>query len=205
MNWSILNAQGLEVRRVTALTHTVQVPEGGWCARYEPPAFDPTTQTCKPVWPVPHLQDRVEFMVTDKVLTSEQQAALLRRAVAAAHAQIDTAAGRARSRHITVVPGQEATYILKEQQSRGYIAALKSDNPPANASAWPLVAVEAAATGTSPEAAALAVISQAEVWMPLNAQIEQLRIGAKRAVESMSELTQIRSTCAAACAALATI
>lgn len=205
MSWSILNAQGREVQRVAALTHTVPVPDGGWCARYEPPTFDAATQTCRPVWPVPYLQDWVEFVVTPKVLTPEQQAALLARTVAAAHAQIDTAAGKTRARYITVVPGQEATYILKEQQSREYIAALESDNPPADASAWPLVLAEATATGAGPETAALAVIAQADAWMPLNAQIEQLRIGAKRAVESMSEIAEIRAASTAACAALKAI
>jgi hypothetical protein len=205
MSWSVLNAQGREVRRVDALTHTVVVPEGGWNARYEPPTYDPATQTCRPVWPVPPLQDWVDFVIAPRALTPEQQAALLARTVTAAHAQIDTAAGRARARYITAVPGQEATYLLKEQQSRSYIAALASETPPFDASAWPLVAAEAAATGASPAAAALSVIAQADAWMPLNAQIEQLRIGAKRAVESMTDPAEIRAACAVACAALKVI
>ena len=202
MSWSILNAEGREVQRVSTLTHTVRVPAGGWCARYEPPAFDTATQNCKPVWPVPHLRDWVEFLVSPKVLTPEQQAALLARAVATAQAQVDKAAGETRARYITVVPGQEATYILKEQQAREYVAALHSDAPPANASAWPLVMAEATATGADPSTAALAVIAQADAWMPLNAHIEQVRIGAKRAIESLSEIEEIRAASATACATL---
>ncbi len=72
MSWVVLNSEGKVVQRVNKLTPQTIVPPGGWCARYEPPAFDRETQVCRPVLPVPYLQDLVTFTVTNKSLTPEQ-------------------------------------------------------------------------------------------------------------------------------------
>lgn len=101
------------------------------------------------------------------------------------HANIDGAAGSARARYITVAPGQEATYLLKEQQARAYAGIGYLLAEVAN---YPYVQAEAMAiNGTTPtaaqyQAAANGIIAQADAWLVKGAQIERERIGGKRAV-----------------------
>lgn len=124
---------------------------------------------------------------------------------AAAHAAIDGEAGAARARYITVAPGQEATYMLKESQARAYKAA---GYPVAAVADYPMVQAEAAAVyGAAPTAAEIqsacdTVIAQADAWIAKAAQIEQSRISGKRAVSAAVDVAGVAAASAAAIDAL---
>jgi len=108
---------------------------------------------------------------------------------AAAHAEIDAAAGAARASVLTMVPGQEMTYLRKEDQARAYLADGDPDDadypllqasvgtdayPAGHPSAGQLVATVA-------EAAAV-VMMVSEAWTGLGARIEGVRLRSKRLV-----------------------
>ncbi len=119
---------------------------------------------------------------------------------AAAHAAIDGEAGASRARYITVAAGQEATYMLKEQQARAYKSA---GYPVASISDYPMIQAEAAAVyGAAPTAAEIqsacdTVIAQADAWIAKAAQIEQSRISGKRAVSAAVDLAGVDAATAA--------
>lgn len=90
--------------------------------------------------------------------------------------QIDAAAGRARSRYLTTVPGQEATYTAKYAQAQAYIAA----GYPADTAPYPWIAQEALRTGLTHTQAADRIKATGDVWANLvGPAIEGLRIGGK--------------------------
>lgn len=91
-------------------------------------------------------------------------------ASAAAVLDINTAAGEARARYITVAIGQEATYLLKEHQAREFKAA---GYPPGNVPS--MVQAEMDAFGTDAQTAADVVIATADNWIALAATIERIR------------------------------
>lgn len=109
----------------------------------------------------------------------------LAEAQASAWAAIDAEAGTARARYITVAPGQEATYMLKEAHARAYKAA---GYPAAAVADYAMVEAEAKAiNGAAPtaaqmQAAADGIIAQADAWIGKAAQIERSRIAGKRAI-----------------------
>jgi hypothetical protein len=96
---------------------------------------------------------------------------------------IDEAAGRARARYITAVPGQEATYQAKAAEADAYVAAGR----PADTSAYPILTAEAQARGISVSALADLVRATRDQWIQLAAAIEALRIGGKLAVEAAAD------------------
>ena len=96
---------------------------------------------------------------------------------AALHARIDAEAGAMRALHITTAPGQELIYLTKETQARGWAEG-------ADPADFPLLAAEAAAIGETIAELAAAVIARADECAAVNAAIEGLRIGAKRAVSA---------------------
>ncbi len=105
---------------------------------------------------------------------------------------IDDAAGEARAKYITVAAGQESTYWMKAQDSAAYKAAGYSGPVPL------MVAAEAAATGTTPQASADAILAQQALWDQKAAQIEQTRRTWKIALASSTDrLTDTKSAVAA--------
>lgn len=65
MPYAILNDQRMIARVVQKLSPSLGTLSQPAC-RYNPPAFDPETQTCTPVQPVPEGATTVEFVVVDK-------------------------------------------------------------------------------------------------------------------------------------------
>ena len=119
---------------------------------------------------------------------------------AQAKIEIDNQAGVTRSKYITVAPGQEATYISKEQQARAYKAA----GYPASTADYPYIAAEVAANEgdlTATEAADQ-IIAKADEWAVLGAIIEQTRLAGKRDVDSRIKDTTVIAARDAAIAAL---
>lgn len=78
--------------------------------------------------------------------------------VRAALDAVDSAAGSARMRYITSVPGQAETYSKKEQQARAWIASGFEGEAPS------FIAAEAAALDVRPEVLAAEVVAVANLW-----------------------------------------
>lgn len=97
-----------------------------------------------------------------------------------AKAEIDAAAGAARSRYITIAPGQAETYLAKAVEARAYLDA----GSPEDLSAWPWVRADAAAFGVSGATAATAILANQQAWVGLGTMIEEIRLTAKRAVDA---------------------
>lgn len=131
----------------------------------------------------------------------DRPAPTLAEAQQAAHTGIDAEAGAARARYITVAPGQEATYLTKEAGARNYKAA---GYPAADIAIYPMVQAEARAVyGSTPTAADIqaacdGIIAQADAWIIKAAEIEQARIGGKRAVTAAATNAEVDAALAAA-------
>lgn len=98
-------------------------------------------------------------------------------------AQIDTAAGVARQRYITIVPGQEATYSAKYEDARRYL-----DNTSPVATDYPWVNAEAIQTGMSLHDTAVRIATLGDLWHNvLGPAIEGIRISGKDALDSITE------------------
>jgi hypothetical protein len=97
-----------------------------------------------------------------------------------AKAEIDAAAGVARSRYITTVPGQAETYLAKAAEARAYINA----GEPSDLATWSWIAAEVRATGNSPGGAAGSILANEANWTALGTAIEEIRLTAKRAVDA---------------------
>lgn len=118
---------------------------------------------------------------------------------AAALAAIDAAAGAARLRYITDVPGQQAVYLLKLQEAEALIDAPASEP-------GPHITAEAAATNSTPAAVAQLIASTAAYWNAIKSPaIEGARLGGKAAVAAAETEAEANAACDAALAALAAI
>lgn len=101
---------------------------------------------------------------------------------------IDRAAGEARLRYITDVPGQQAVYLVKLQEAAAYVAAYAAS--PQAAVAGPYIAAEAAATGTTALAVAEMVVGLGGAWNGVvGPAIEGARMGGKSAVAAAAGAT----------------
>ena len=87
----------------------------------------------------------------------------------------------ARSRYVT--PGKDLVYELKRLQAIAY----KNDGYPADTSAYPLIQAESNATGKTPVDAANYILTVADGWMTIAAQIEQIEREAVTFIESATD------------------
>jgi hypothetical protein len=123
------------------------------------------------------------------VLNPSLMPAALAEAQAKAQAQVDAAAGQARLRHITDVPGQQATYQRKEQQAREWVNSGYSGPAPS------FIAAEAQALGETPQHIAQQVITLADYWAYVKGpEIEAARIKWKAAVRAADTLEAVQAT-----------
>lgn len=97
-----------------------------------------------------------------------------------ATAAIDTAAGAARARYITTVPGQEGTYQIKAAETDAYVSAGR----PTDASSYPMLSAEASARNMTVSALADEIRTTRDNWTQQAAQIEGARMKGKTAVEA---------------------
>lgn len=100
---------------------------------------------------------------------------------------IDTLAGEKRIQYITSTPGQDISYATKLEEAKAYIAA----GYPSDASPYPWVALEAAATGDTPAVRADFILATASYWNNKGAQIEAARISAKQDVNAAVTIAAI--------------
>lgn len=111
----------------------------------------------------------------------------LEEAIAEAIKEIDIAAGAARLRYITDVPGQQGVYLVKAEQSEAYLADPSGPVPP-------YVAAEAEAMGATPEQAAQYILATRDAWQnTVGPAIEKARRIGKIAVEASTSLEVVNT------------
>lgn len=94
---------------------------------------------------------------------------------------IDAAAGDARLRYITEVPGQQAVYLVKLAEAAAYVAAHQAD--PQTATPGPYLVAVAAATDSNALDVAQEIVAVAAQWSGVvGPAIEAARLGGKHAV-----------------------
>lgn len=110
-------------------------------------------------------------------------------------ATIDAAAGRARSRYITTVPGQGETYTAKYQEALAYIAA----GYPADLTPYPFVSGESQPnTWMTPIQAATRIATLGGYWREvIGPAIEAARINGKDALDALGDVAAIDAHVAA--------
>ena len=112
---------------------------------------------------------------------------------------IDTAAGSARLRYITDVPGQQAVYMEKLAQSQAFLAAPSGKVPP-------YVQAEATAMATDTTTAANYILQTAAAWNnQLSPAIEQARRLGKIAIANAGSNTDVDKFLAQSIATLKSI
>lgn len=117
-----------------------------------------------------------------------------------AYQAIDRAAGAARLRYITSVPGQAETYTRKEEQARAWAATGFSGQAPS------FIAAEAAALQVPARQVAEEVIALADFWAQVKGpEIEAARIVGKARVRAALDEATIAAAQAAAEVALAAL
>ncbi len=109
--------------------------------------------------------------------------------VNAAKESIDSCAGEARARYITVAPGQSAVYMEKEKQSQKY----KDEGYPADETGYELVTANKNADGVTAQVAADTVLAMASGWKLVAAGIEEIRIGYKNQVTAAADVNSVRA------------
>lgn len=114
-------------------------------------------------------------------------------AIKAALVTIDAAAGAARLRYITDVPGQFATYALKLEQAKAFL-----DGGPV----LPFVQAEADAMGSTATEAAQFIVATAAGWQELAPIIEKARRTGKLAASGAQNLKGVAEAAASAVGAL---
>ncbi len=150
----------------------------------EPPAYDSFTQTLQEATPA--LVNGKWVRVWDVVpIAPEVIAANLANLKAEAASSIDSAAGVARTKYITVSPGQEGTYLMKAQRAREFVAANYQGNVPF------LVQAEVTATGVTPQQACADILAQEAAWEYKAGQIETARRKGKERVKAATTSEEI--------------
>ena len=117
---------------------------------------------------------------------------------AQARYDVDYAAEMARLRYITNGAGQALVYERKEEEARAFVTA----GYPADTSPYPFITAEINATGKSKEDAADDIITKADAWIVVGANIEEQRITGKAAVDAAVDNTGVDSARATAIATL---
>lgn len=123
-------------------------------------------------WNLPGLQPTIPE------LEAVEPTAVANKAAAEAIAEINRIAGIVRQQYITVSPGQELIYMLKDVQSRAYAAAGYTGTVP------PFVQSEANATGLTAQQAADSIIAQADAWSIAGSAIDEAKRTGTIAIEA---------------------
>lgn len=124
-------------------------------------------------------------------LEQEETAAITEQLRQTAIARINMEAGACRAKYMTAIPGQEATYLMKEAEAKAYFAAV--DPQPTD---YPILQAEAESCGMSLAEVAALVQGTASSWKVLAAQIEGLRRGGIVAVETATTEAAIQQALA---------
>lgn len=175
-----------------AMNHTSHVHAADGDGQYlglMPPSDAPMVVPCAPPTPGSRFVDGGWVVVVP-----------LEQAKATALADIDRAAGAARLRYITEVPGQQGVYLRKYDQARAYLEQPDAENVP------PYVQAEADAMGLTPAEAAQHIVAIAQQWDDVvSPAIERERLMGKRLALAAETTEAVATITAAAIAALASI
>lgn len=112
-------------------------------------------------------------------------------------AEVNRVAGEVRSRFVTVIPGQEMIYLIKEAEARAFL----TDPSPVLAD-YPFVSAEIGITGTSAGEVAQVYVNLAAILRATAAQLETARLGTIAAIEAATVPAAIEGVLAAYQAAL---
>lgn len=102
--------------------------------------------------------------------------------------KINKMVGETRLEFITDLPGQEATYLAKEQEAAAFLSA---DPEPTDLTDYQFIEQEMIATGWTAHATAQTLANMAHYWRLLAAQLEGLRRGYIVQVEAASTQPEI--------------
>ncbi|WP_353269082.1 hypothetical protein [Gemmatimonas sp.] len=97
-------------------------------------------------------------------------------------AEVNRRAGDCRARHMTVIPGQDSTYILKADELKAHDAAVAAGAPIVPTD-YPILNAEAVASRATLAETATIVRTTRDLWIQLAAAVEGLRRGAIVAIE----------------------
>lgn len=194
VRYFIANAQTGIIERVKTVPNSGEIPEApSGCEVIEHEYSGPlpaywTGAEVLPLPPQPSPAHEWSGQSLAWVLNPSLLPGALAEAQASAQAQVDDAAGRARLRYITDVPGQQATYTRKEQQARQWVDSGYSGPAPS------FIAAEAQALGETPQHIAQQVITLADYWAYVKGpEIEAARIKHKAAVRAAATLEAVQS------------
>lgn len=181
MTYVILDPAGHVYRRVSELVPVAEA-KGYRLLSEIRPDHDPATQALvPPVEPVP--AEATEYLWEVRARTTEELAAELAAAKAAAIIRINREAGEQRARYITVTPGQEGTYLEKRDEARRVLAG--------EAGPSPYLEAEAAAVGVTVAELAATVSATADAWTAVNARIEGRRKAAGQSVATAASMAEV--------------
>lgn len=113
---------------------------------------------------------------------------------------IDAKAGEVREKYITVVSGQEATYVEKAKDAQRYI----DDGVPeiTDGSVYPFTWAESVAMSNTPLESSNYIIATRDLWLQIAANIEQERRNGKITVDVAINETEVATAFNSAIAAL---
>lgn len=117
-------------------------------------------------------------------------------------AKVDTAAGEARLRYLTSIPGQDATYGAKLADAEKF---MDHGYPEWDIDSYPWLAGEVRTYGKSPTDAAEDIMGKAHQWVQVGVLIEEVRLKAKRAIRDATGVRAIHAIAVAAIAQLSEI
>jgi len=103
-------------------------------------------------------------------------------------ALVNAEAGRVRSLYITVMPGQEMIYLLKEAEARNFLA---QENPPVDLTDYPFLAAEVGVTAPTAYQLAQTWANIATMWRQIAAEIENGRLTKIRLIEAATSMTDL--------------
>jgi hypothetical protein len=102
-------------------------------------------------------------------------------------AEIDQAAEAVRGYFITNTPSQPAVYMAKHAEAEAFMLDQEISDV-----MIPNIAKEAIRLGTTKFAVAVSILTQAEIWRQVSAEIEDLRLGAKANVRAATTVAAKR-------------
>lgn len=114
---------------------------------------------------------------------------------------IDTAAEKARLRHITPGSGQALAYLEKAEEAVDFVVA----GYPSDLSDYPWIRAEVEATGKSASQAVDDILAARATWISVGAQIEKIRIGSKVNINKAISIDQLDTIASKAILALEAI
>lgn len=183
----VLPVTTAEVSNLSSATDDIKIQFGWYPVIDDPaPSFNPLTQRLVSSLTLEENFVRQTFTVEN--LSEQDATAELARVRQDAIAFINQKAGECRQKYMTDIPGQESTYLLKEQEVRAYLA-----DPNPDMADYPLIAAEAAACGWTVQYTVGYITQTAVMFRQVAALVEGKRRGGIIAVENATTIEAIEA------------